>query len=275
MREILFCVIAVLIIIPLSTMAYGESTYDILMPTGSADPNAPFHWSSEKDGDTSGFIEILVNDHIYWKNADTVKHTVTSGTPKDGPSGIFDSGDIEPGKYFEKKFTEVGEFPYYCTLHPWRTGVVKVASGFSVLPSVASDVGDGSKVFNLEYKFNRILNTASVDEETKSITFELKGNTNSEDNTLTILLPSGLISGISSVTIDGVKTEKYTQDLEDEFTTLVINDIPPSAKIITTTGSTIIPEFAGMVLLMLIVSISVVVLFTRKQTFLHISKSMA
>jgi predicted secreted protein with PEFG-CTERM motif len=274
LREILFCVIAVLIIIPLSTMAYGESTYDILMPTGSADPNAPFHWSSEKDGDTSGFIEILVNDHIYWKNADTVKHTVTSGTPKDGPSGIFDSGDIEPGKYFEKKFTEVGEFPYYCTLHPWRTGVVKVASGFSVLPSVASDVGDGSKVFNLEYKFNRILNTASVDEETKSITFELKGNTNSEDNTLTILLPSGLISGISSVTIDGVKTEKYTQDLKDEFTTLVINDIPPSAKIITTTGAAIIPEFAGMVLLMLIVSISVVVLFTRKQTFLHISKSM-
>ena len=255
-------------------MAYGESTYDILMPTGSADPNAPFHWSSEKDGDTSGFIEILVNDHIYWKNADTVKHTVTSGTPKDGPSSIFDSGDIEPGKYFEKKFTDVGEFPYYCTLHPWRTGVVKVASGFSVLPSVASDVGDGSKMFNLEYKFNRILNTASVDEETKSITFELKGNTNSEDNTLTILLPSGLISGISSVTIDGVKTEKYTQNLEDEFTTLVINDIPPSAKIITTTGSTIIPEFTGMVLLMLIVSISAVVLFTRKQTFLHISKSM-
>lgn len=274
MKEILFCCIAVLFIIPLSSVAYGESAYDILMPTGSADPNAPFHWSSEKDGDTSGFIEILVNDKIYWKNADTVKHTVTSGTPKEGPSGIFDSGDIQPGKFFEKKFTEVGEFPYYCTLHPWRTGLVKVVSGFSVLPSVASDVGDGSKVFDLEYKFNRILNTASVNEETKSITFELKGNTNSEDNTLTILLPSELISGISSVSIDGVKTEKYTQDFADEFTTLVINDIPPSAKKITTTGSTIIPEFAEVVLLMLIVSISVVVLFTRKQTFLHISKPM-
>ena len=255
-------------------MAYGESTYDILMPTGSADPNAPFHWSSEKDGGTSGFIEMLVNDRIYWKNADTVKHTVTSGTPKEGPSGIFDSGEIQPGKFFEKKFTEVGEFPYYCTLHPWRTGMVKVVSGFSVLPRVASDVGDGSKAFSLEYKFNRILNTASVDEDTKSITFELKGNTNSEDNTLTILLPSELISGISSVSIDGVKTEKYDQDFEDEFTTLVINDIPPSAKTITTTGSTIIPEFAEVVLLMLIVSISAVVLFTGKQKLLHISKSM-
>ena len=244
------------------------------MPTGSADPNAPFHWSSEKDGDTSGFIEILVNDKIYWKNADTVKHTVTSGTPKEGPSGIFDSGDIEPGKFFERKFTEVGEFPYYCTLHPWRTGVVKVVSGFSVLPNVASDVGDGSKVFNLEYKFNRIFNTASVDEETKSITFELKGNTNSEDNTLTILLPSELISGISSVSIDEVKTEKYTQDFADGFTTLVIKDIPPFAKTISITGSKIIPEFAEVVLLMLIISISAVVLFTRKQTFLHISKPM-
>ena len=255
-------------------MAYGQSTYDILMPTGSADPNAPFHWSSEKDGDTSGFIEILVNDKIYWKNADTVKHTVTSGTPKEGPDGTFDSGDIEPGKFFEKKFTDVGEFPYYCTLHPWRTGVVKVVSGFSVLPNVASDVGDGSKMFNVEYKFNRILNTATVDEEAKSITFELKGNTNSDDNTLTILLPAELISGISSVIIDGIKTEKYEQDFEDEFTTLIIKDIPPSAKTITTIGSTIIPEFAEVVLLMLIVSISAVVLFTRKQTFRHMSKSM-
>jgi predicted secreted protein with PEFG-CTERM motif len=274
LKEILFCVIAVLIIAPLSVMAYGESTYDILMPTGSADPNAPFHWSSEKDGDTSGFIEILVNDQIYWKNADTVKHTVTSGTPKEGPSGIFDSGDIEPGKFFEKKFTEVGEFPYYCTLHPWRTGMINVVSGFSVLPRIASDVGDGSKIFDVEYKFNRILNTASVDEETKSITFELKGNTNSEDNTLTILLPSELISGISTVSIDGTKTEKYAQDFEDEFTTLVINDVPAAAKIITITGSTIIPEFAEVVLLMLIISISAAVLFTRKQTFLYISKSM-
>jgi len=54
----------------------------------------------------------------------------------------------------------------------------------------------------------------------------------------------------------------------------VINDIPPSAKTITTTGSTIIPEFAEVVLLMLIVSISAVVLFTGKQKLLHISKSM-
>lgn len=255
-------------IIPLFSIAYGESTYDILMPTGSADPNAPFHWSSEKDGDTSGFIEILVNDQIYWKNADTTQHTVTSGTPKEGPNGIFDSGNIEPGKFFSKTFTEVGEFPYYCTLHPWRTGVVKVVSGFSVLPRVASDVGDGSNLFDLEYKFNRILNTASVDQETKSITFELKGNTNSEDNTLTILLPSELISGISSVSIDGVNTEKYTQDFENEITTLIINDMPPSAKSITITGTTIIPEFAEVVLLILFVSISATVLLTRKQAFL-------
>jgi predicted secreted protein with PEFG-CTERM motif len=150
--------------------------------------------------------------------------------------------------------------------------VVKVVSGFSILPRVASDVVDGSSVFDLEYKFNRILNTASIDQETKSITFELKGNTNSENNTLTILLPSQLISGISSVSIDGVKTEKFSQEFEDETTTLIIKDIPPSAKTITTKGSTIIPEFAEVVLLMLIVSISAAVLFTRKQPFLKITQ---
>jgi hypothetical protein len=60
--------------------------------------------------------------------------------------------------------------------------------------------------FDIEYKFNRLLRTASVDENSKSILFELQGRTMSEDNTLTMLLPSELISGVSSVSIDGTST---------------------------------------------------------------------
>lgn len=264
MKKSIFLLIPILLIVPLMSGAFAESIYDINIPTGSADPNAPFHWSSEKDGGTSGFIEIIVNDEIYWKNADTVGHTATSGTPESGPDGLFDSGVIERGKFFSYKFTKVGEYPYYCTLHPWMTGLVKVVSGLSVLPNVASDVGDGTTIFDLEYKFNRILNTAKVDENSKSITFELVGNTNSEDNTLTILLPSELITGISSVSIDGVTTENFTQEFEDGITTLVIKKTPPYSKSITIKGATIIPEFADFAIIVLIASISVIILFSSK-----------
>jgi len=54
-----------MMIIPLQSVAFAESTYDINIPSGSADRDSPFHWSSEKDGDTSGFIEIVVNDTVF------------------------------------------------------------------------------------------------------------------------------------------------------------------------------------------------------------------
>ena len=174
MKKLIIGILIALLIIPLFSSVYAESTYDINIPSGSADPNAPFHWQSEKDGDASGYIEIIVKDTVVWKNADTVEHTVTSGTPQKDPDGIFDSGNISSGDWFSYQFTEIGQYPYYCTLHPWRTGLVDVVSGLALLPNIASDVGDGSKTFDLEYKFNRLLRTASVDENNKSILFTFK-----------------------------------------------------------------------------------------------------
>ncbi|MEJ2261792.1 MAG: hypothetical protein P8X83_09145, partial [Nitrosopumilaceae archaeon] len=177
---------------------------------------------------------------INWKNADTVAHTITSGTPIGGPNGVFDSGNLGPGDIFIQSFDEAGEFPYYCTIHPWRTGLVSVVSGFSFLPNVASDVNNGETTFTLEYKFNRLLRTASIDVDSNSILFELQGRTINEDNTLTLLLPSELISGISSVSIDGENTENYFQGLNEDITVLVIEEIPPYASEIEITGATII-----------------------------------
>lgn len=245
------------------SMAQAESSYDIIIPSGSADSNAPFHWSSEKDGDTSGYIEIIVKDTVIWKNADTVQHTVTSGTPKNGADGIFDSGNIAPGKFFSKEFTQVGKYPYFCTIHPWRTGLVDVVSGFSVLPKVASDIGDGSKTFDLEYKFNRLLKSASVDEDKKSLSLILQGRTNSDDNTLTLLLPLELISGISAVSIDGQNIENFFQEEENGFTKLVIEGISPSSQEIVIIGATIIPEFAGITIVILVISISMLIFFSK------------
>lgn len=264
MNKITIGIITALVILPLFSSVYAAN-YDINIPTGSADPTAPFHWQSEKDGDTSGFIEIILGDAIQWGNADTVPHTVTSGTPEEGPDGIFDSGELKPGSVFVQQFEEKGEFPYYCTIHPWRTGLVSVVSGNSFLPRVASDVGDGTTTFNLEYKFNRLLKSASVDEDSKSILFELQGRGMSDDNSLTIFLPSELITGISSVSIDGIDTDAFTQELEDDLTILKISEVPPTSEFVKITGATIIPEFADFALIVLISSIAMLILFTRKQ----------
>ena len=63
---------------------------------------------------------------ITWYNADAAAHTVTSGTPGDGPDGVFDSGMMMAGNSFSQRFYNVGEYPYFCLLHPWMLGSVIV-----------------------------------------------------------------------------------------------------------------------------------------------------
>ena len=247
-----------------STLVYAESSYDINIPSGSADQNAPYHWQSEKDGDASGYIQIVVGDTVVWKNAGSVDHTVVSGTPKTGLDNKFDSGIIHSGNKFSYTFLETGKYPYYCSLHPWKTGMVDVVSGMAIIPNVGSDVGDGKTTFEIEYDFNRVIRTATIDEESKSILFSLQGRTNSDDNTLTILLPNELISGISQVNIDGDEVENFSQTFENGITTLVINEIPPQAKEISLVGTTIVPEFEELVLIVLALSLLIIILFTQK-----------
>ena len=130
--------------------------YDVNIPTGAASPDAPYFWQSEIDGDTSGIVEITIGDSISWKNADSAAHTVTSGTPTDGPDNIFDSGLYGPGKSFTHKFDEIGFYPYFCLVHPWMDGAVIVIDAYSLVPNVGKDAGDGNTTFDVEYDFNRV-----------------------------------------------------------------------------------------------------------------------
>jgi len=66
-----------------------------------------------------------LDEPVIWKNEDSAFHSVTSGSYGE-PDGMFDSGHIEPYGIFSYKFEETGMHPYYCTLHPWMAGNIKV-----------------------------------------------------------------------------------------------------------------------------------------------------
>jgi len=72
-------------------------------------------------------VSISVGDTITWSNDDSAAHTVTSGTPADGPDGNFDSSLFMAGNVFSITFNEAGDYPYYCMVHPWMTGIVQVS----------------------------------------------------------------------------------------------------------------------------------------------------
>ena len=69
-------------------------------------------------------VTVHPGDTVTWSNGDTAAHTVTSGTAKDGPDGNWDSSMIVAGKTFSHKFDTLGNYPYFCMVHPWMTGNV-------------------------------------------------------------------------------------------------------------------------------------------------------
>ncbi|MEC7710896.1 MAG: hypothetical protein VX587_01105 [Thermoproteota archaeon] len=71
-------------------------------------------------------LVIAVGTSVMWENEDNAAHLATSGTPADGPDGIFDSGMIMGAGTFEHGFSDKGVFPYYCVVHPWMVGTVTV-----------------------------------------------------------------------------------------------------------------------------------------------------
>jgi len=71
-------------------------------------------------------VSISAGEEITWSNDDSAAHTVTSGTPADGPDGMFDSSLFMAGSTFSVTLDEPGEYPYFCMVHPWMTGNISV-----------------------------------------------------------------------------------------------------------------------------------------------------
>jgi len=72
-------------------------------------------------------VSIMKGDTVVWSNDDTAAHTITSGSPAEGPSGMFDSSLLIGGKSFEHTFDSSGSVDYFCMVHPWMTGSIQVS----------------------------------------------------------------------------------------------------------------------------------------------------
>ena len=65
-------------------------------------------------------LSVKVGTTVTWINHDDIPHTV------DSTQGKFKSAALDTDDKFEFKFTEAGEYPFYCRIHPKMTGKVIV-----------------------------------------------------------------------------------------------------------------------------------------------------
>jgi plastocyanin len=101
-----------------ASAAGGQTT--IVMPLGSSTPNSGLAYEPRKATVSPGATVI-------WDNQDNALHTATSGQSPN-PDGKFDTSYVAANQQSKPITmpTEPGEYPYFCTLHPFLTGTVVV-----------------------------------------------------------------------------------------------------------------------------------------------------
>lgn len=75
-------------------------------------------------------VQLGVDNLVVWTNQDQAAHFVTPVKDyKDAYSGALGSDAILPGKTYQFLFTQLGQIPYYCKVHPWMKGEVDIVPG--------------------------------------------------------------------------------------------------------------------------------------------------
>ncbi|GBL42202.1 titin [Nitrosarchaeum sp.] len=137
---------------------------------------------------------VLKGGIVSWVNKDaSFVHAITSGKPESGPDNRF-NGFLRPASTYEFQFNQIGEYPYYCAIHPWSTGMIHVVdkdtqSSFDKTKDVISGSNISGKItipelVKVPIKIESIesgINTSievgkTISLKTKNLSVEISGN---------------------------------------------------------------------------------------------------
>ena len=121
----LFGLLAIFSMIAVAPPAFADhASVTVTNAPGSATPGC------EETDDC--FIPSTVTIHpggtVTWENTDNAAHTATSGSPTDGPDGVWDSSLMMVNGSYSVTLDDEGTYPYFCMVHPWMQGTVIVAA---------------------------------------------------------------------------------------------------------------------------------------------------
>jgi len=140
----LFVLMSVVSLIAIAPSAFAEDVTVTNAP-GSSTPGC------EPNCFVPSTVTIEVGDTVTWDNTDTAAHTASSGTPTDGPSGVFDSGLMMAGGSYSYTADTAGTFDYFCMVHPWMEGTIIVEAAGAAEAAAAeaaaapAEGGEGKK----------------------------------------------------------------------------------------------------------------------------------
>ena len=233
-------------------------------------------------------VTVHPKDKVVWSNDDSAAHTVTSGTPADGPDGNFDSSLFMAGTTFSHTFDTLGEYPYFCIVHPWMEGSVIVTVGGGMEKDLGTiTIGSGSqspsptmisssssmKVSNTDLMIGYEITTGKVvsvmpDVDANSL---VVGINTDNAGTITLELPRSVLDAKMNsnddeffVLVDGEEVT-FEESVTKTKRTLTVS-FPANTEEIEIVGTFVIPEFGTIAVMILVVAIiSIIVVSTRSR----------
>ena len=212
---------------------------------------------------------------VTWDNTDNAAHTATAGSATDGPSGVWDSSLIMAGGSFTYTADTAGTFDYFCMVHPWMEGtlIVEAAGAADAAAADAAAAAAAAATVTMEPRDPAIdlVNTLRSSISSGSVSSII---TNSDDATLVVAIDAP-DDGELSITLDS----NYITAFDDGSYFVLVNNeeiefgqsgntltIPFEAgtEKIEIVGSTVVPEFGTIAMIILAVAIVSIIAITAK-----------
>ncbi len=276
-----FSLLAIFSLIAVAPSAFAEHGEGGMSATvenaaGSSTPGC------EPDCFIPSTVVITVGGTVTWENTDTMAHTSSSGTPVDGPDGVFDSSLVMAGASFSHTFDSAGTFDYFCMVHPWMTGTVIVeaeAEHGEEMEHTEMEEMEHTEMEEMGHGDDHAANGVEdiSDQFTASVTSGVIHHigANSDDDTLLVHLFGADDDGELKITLnkdiitpfdDGsyfVLINSEEVEFEQMGRTLHI-DYDAGTEKIEIVGSHVVPEFGTIAMIILAVAIVSIIAITTK-----------
>ena len=273
-----FSLLAVFVVIAVTPSAFADHmSATVTNAPGSSTPGC------EPECFIPSMVTLDIGGEVTWENDDTAAHTVTSGTPTEGPDGIFDSSLVMAGSSFSHVFEEAGSYDYFCMVHPWMQGMVMVSAEEMVhdeemahgdMEEMAhGDMeemahGDDHAAMGVEDLSDQFVATV-----TSGVIHHIGGNT--DDSTLLVHLFGADDDGELKITLnrdiitpfDDGSYFVLVEGQEVEFMQMgntIHVDYEAGTERIEIVGSHVVPEFGTIAMIVLAVAIISIIAITAK-----------
>ena len=264
-----FSLFAIFALIAISPSAFAEHGEGGMSATVTNSPGSSTPGCENTDNCfIPSTVVITAGGTVTWENTDNAAHTATSGSPSDGPDGVWDSSLMMVNGSYSVTLDDEGTYPYFCMVHPWMQGTVIVEAEAAHGDVEEMGHGDDHTAKGIEDLSDQFI--ASV---TSGVIHHIGAN--SDDDTLLVHLFGADDDGELKITLnkdiitpfdDGsyfVLINNEEVEFEQMGRTLHIEYDAGTEKI-EIVGSHVVPEFGTIAMIILAVAIVSIIAITAK-----------